>query len=518
MKTNLCNDYFPRRLRPNFSLSGVPIPKELKRDHGFAHLPNKFNILMTLFNETEKILQAAHGRDQRKTFDELSANVEKNTKKKFTEKHLAQIVSLYPTAYTLRWERARDRRAIQLGLWELVIQPNLIGNKDLSPFVDSFLASISSLPNTPLLNSPNKFGEEDDKLSNNKWAMPNSVSSSPNKRPPSLTPVKLISPLKSPARKDCNIFSPKKPRNAVIFSSPIPDTRVKMDANRLKWRKLIFRHSLVGKVREAHSKFLEEKKFEFDDNQNLHPEFKKSINELVGDILTDGAIPSRPKSCGANLQTTDIRMFLKSVKKETKIEREKTPERPNQEQKIEGPPTLFKKLAVSSEPQTPKQCDDSKSLPPMTPIQERLRAKFTANEKAQKGGLSIMEKRRALLNRLDKSILEVIRAHLNLEQRFSVGLSEKSLLQKLGKEITSASLLEHLQLVCDLIPQKEPKICWLETLISTENDQNKESNYFKISQELGPEWVNLAFDVVKKELGLLEMKMRALRRSPSSCF
>uniref|UniRef100_A0A915M4D3 CDT1 Geminin-binding domain-containing protein n=1 Tax=Meloidogyne javanica TaxID=6303 RepID=A0A915M4D3_MELJA len=331
MKTNLCNDYFPRRLRPNFSLSGcVPIPKELKRDHGFAHLPNKFNILMTLFNETEKILQAAHGRDQRKTFDELSANVEKNTKKKFTEKHLAQIVSLYPTAYTLRWERARDRRAIQLGLWELVIQPNLIGNKDLSPFVDSFLASISSLPNTPLLNSPNKFGEEDDKLSNNKWAMPN-----------------------------------------------------------------------------------------------------------IGDILTDGAIPSRPKSCGANLQTTDIRMFLKSVKKETKIEREKTPERPNQEQKIEGPPTLFKKLAVSSEPQTPKQCDDSKSLPPMTPIQERLRAKFTANEKAQKGGLSIMEKRRALLNRLDKSILEVIRAHLNLEQRFSVGLSEKSLLQKLGKEITS---------------------------------------------------------------------------------
>jgi len=114
-----------------------------------------------------------------------------------------------------------------------------------------------------------------------------------------------------------------------LFSSPIPDTRVKMDANRLKWRKLIFRHSLVGKVREAHSKFLEEKKcfnfkfllkikkkflVEFDDNQNLHPEFKKSINELVGDILTDGAIPSRPKSCGANLQTTDIRMFLKVFK------------------------------------------------------------------------------------------------------------------------------------------------------------------------------------------------------------
>ncbi|KAL7073478.1 hypothetical protein ACQ4LE_007392 [Meloidogyne hapla] len=518
MKTNLCNDYFPRRLRPNFSLNGVPIPKELKKDHGFAHLPNKFNILMILFNETEKILQAAHGRDQRKTFDELSSNVEKNTKKKFTEKHLAQIVSLYPTAYILRWERARDRRAIQLGLWELVIQPNLIGNKDLSPFVDIYLASISSLPNTPLLNSPNKFVEEDEKSLNNKWAMPNSVSSSPNKRPPSLTPVKLISPLKSPSRKDCNIFSPKKPRNAVIFSTPIPDTRIKMDANRLKWRKLIFRHALVSKVREAHANFLEENKLEFDDSQSLHPEFKKAINELVGDILTDGAIPSRPKSSGANLQTTDIRMFLKSVKKETKIEREKTPERPNQEQKIEGPPTLLKKLTVSSEPQTPKQCDDSNSAPPMTPLQERLKAKFTANENARKGGLSGMQKRRALLNRLENSILEVIRAHLNLEQRFSVGLSERGLLQKLGKEITSASLLEHLQLVCDLISQEGPKICWIETLISTENGQKKELNYFKISQELGPEWVNVAFDVVRKELGILEMKMRALRRSPSSCF
>jgi hypothetical protein len=201
--------------------------------------------------------------------------------------------------------------------------------------VDSYLASISSLPNTPLLNSSNKFALENEK-SPNKWAMPNSLTSSPNKRP-SLTPVKLISPLKSPARKDYNIFSPKKPKNAVFYrffnnfiiyfikSTPIPDTRVKMDANRLKWRKLIFRHALVIKVREAHVNFLNENKrldlfkkyfllknlVEFDDIQSLHPEFKKSINELVGDISTDGAIPSRPKSFGSNLQTTDIRMFLK---------------------------------------------------------------------------------------------------------------------------------------------------------------------------------------------------------------
>lgn len=78
------------------------------------------------------------------------------------------------------------------------------------------------------------------------------------------------------------------------------------------------------------------------------------------------------------------------------------------------------------------------------------------------------------------------------------------------------SLLEHLQLVCDLIP--EPKICWIETLHITENGQKKESNYFKISPEFGPEWVNEAFNAVRKELKNLEMKMHTLRRSPSSCF
>lgn len=34
----------------------VPYPKELKTDYGFSHLPEKFNILVTLFNEMEKVL------------------------------------------------------------------------------------------------------------------------------------------------------------------------------------------------------------------------------------------------------------------------------------------------------------------------------------------------------------------------------------------------------------------------------------------------------------------------------
>lgn len=66
--------------------------------------------------------------------------------------------------------------------------------------MDCYLASISSLPNTPILNEKSS-----------------DLSSSPNKRPPPLTPVKLISPIKSPARRDFNVFSPKKPRNTIIY-------------------------------------------------------------------------------------------------------------------------------------------------------------------------------------------------------------------------------------------------------------------------------------------------------------
>jgi hypothetical protein len=33
----------------------VPIPEELKHDYGFAPLPKKFNTLVTLFNEMEKV-------------------------------------------------------------------------------------------------------------------------------------------------------------------------------------------------------------------------------------------------------------------------------------------------------------------------------------------------------------------------------------------------------------------------------------------------------------------------------
>ena len=86
-----------------------------------------------------------------------------------------------------------------------------------------------------------------------------------------------------------------------------------MDANRLKWRKLIFRHLLVNRVREVHNTFLRDNKLTFDDDQSVHDWFKEVMDELVPDIPTEGAIPLRRKlnmSPSRNVQTTDIRSFL----------------------------------------------------------------------------------------------------------------------------------------------------------------------------------------------------------------
>ena len=61
-----------------------------------------------------------------------------------------------------------------------------------------------------------------------------------------------------------------------------------------------------------------------------------------------------------------------------------------------------------------------------------------------KAGFPELQKRRAMLNKLVNEnneggngggILEVIRAHLNLEQKHSVGLDDAQLLSKLGREI-----------------------------------------------------------------------------------
>ena len=137
---------------------------------------------------------------------------------------------------------------------------------------------------------------------------------------------------------------------------------------------------------------------------------------------------------------------MQSVKCKTPAaEREKTPE--------SRPPPLVTKSEPKNIMSTPRTQRTIKFEPdtPKTPLEERvsvfaylyasfhfqLKAKFAANEAARKAGLPDMQKRRAMLHKLDSTILEVLRAHLNLEQRFSVGLTDRTLLQKMGREINA---------------------------------------------------------------------------------
>jgi hypothetical protein len=163
------------------------------------------------------------------------------------------------------------------------------------------------LEKTATTKSPNKEEEEavdssGEKSTKNGWAIPADESQqpqlqqqspgkqmSPGKRTPlPLSPVKLISPMKRIRANAADFIyrsSPTKPvssraQRTIAFwfafgasvlmlskilkfsssSTPVLDRRIRMDANRLKWRKLIFRHLLVERVREAHRKFLTEHK------------------------------------------------------------------------------------------------------------------------------------------------------------------------------------------------------------------------------------------------------------------
>jgi hypothetical protein len=82
--------------------------------------------------------------------------------------------------------------------------------------------------------------------------------------------------------------------------------------------------------------------------------------------------------------------------------------------------------------QKPEEVTTEKKLT----VMERLVAKFAAIEAAKRAGVPEMQHRRTMLHRLI-FILEIVRAHLNLEQRYSVCVGDKILLQKLGSEMGS---------------------------------------------------------------------------------
>ncbi|KAL3082916.1 hypothetical protein niasHS_010718 [Heterodera schachtii] len=483
MSSTFNDEYYQRRMHAEF----VPLPKGvsevLYRDFGFSLLPDKYDKLNRFFNEMERVLQISFGREQRMTFAQISANVEKNSGRKFTTDHLAQINSIYPEAYTFKWEKPRNKRGTITEKWDLVVKQNVQGDKDISAFI---LKSIDGEQTAQKANSTERTAQN---------ASPSKVPSSP------IGVGKLISPTKARRDRDFILRSPTKKQ---IISTPICSTlcdkRMKMDAKRMLWRKMIFRHLLVTRVREAHQKFLDEKKLCPPTNeQMLHSDFQKTMNKIVPEI--SGTLPQKPVEI--SLRDTDIRSFLQSVKPNKNAKREKTPEKGTFSISKSEPQTPVKTNLgnVKAEPQTPK-----------TPMEQRLRAKFAAKTAFQNVDEEGIRKRRAMLYRMKEDILEVIRAHLNLNKASTVALSNRELLQKLGREVNPGNLLEHLQLLCEIVPKN---VCRIES-----TNSSADQHHFKLHSDVGPDWLQKVLIPIKEEIDSLDLKLgpSTIPKSPSSLF
>lgn len=70
-------------------------------------LPYKYRCLAEIFRAMETASQIMHNRKETVTFNKLKPAVEKMLKRNFTERHLAQIVKLYPDSYLLKPEKLK---------------------------------------------------------------------------------------------------------------------------------------------------------------------------------------------------------------------------------------------------------------------------------------------------------------------------------------------------------------------------------------------------------------------------
>lgn len=106
VRKNLINILSPTK-------NAVPMPssprKELfKPAVKSLTLPYKYRSLAETFRCLDTVSQIMHNRKETITFNKLKPAVEKMLKRNFTEKHLAQIMHLYPDSYQLKREKLRQ--------------------------------------------------------------------------------------------------------------------------------------------------------------------------------------------------------------------------------------------------------------------------------------------------------------------------------------------------------------------------------------------------------------------------
>ncbi|EEB13287.1 DNA replication factor Cdt1, putative [Pediculus humanus corporis] len=96
-------------------------------------LPFGYQKLYELFCATDTICSMITNRGELLTFDKLKPAVEEMTRKTFTIRHLGQIATVYPNAFTFSVEKTKNYGfTSKVDKYELVITPNLPENSTLA--------------------------------------------------------------------------------------------------------------------------------------------------------------------------------------------------------------------------------------------------------------------------------------------------------------------------------------------------------------------------------------------------
>ncbi|KAF8786503.1 DNA replication factor Cdt1-like [Argiope bruennichi] len=91
-------------------------------------LPVKYKILCEMFQSMDTVVSILNNRKEKVTFEKVKEGVQKMMKRNFAKLHLGQIMTVYPSAYTL--ELKKPTRKIDGAEYELIISPNLCKDED----------------------------------------------------------------------------------------------------------------------------------------------------------------------------------------------------------------------------------------------------------------------------------------------------------------------------------------------------------------------------------------------------
>ncbi|KAI1733199.1 DNA replication factor CDT1 like domain-containing protein [Ditylenchus destructor] len=429
----------------------------------FGHpLPKKYENLLHLFVEMEKIVSIKYGRDMRITFDDVAKNVIKNTKISFNETTLAQIMGVFGTAYDLRWDKHRQPIGkAQVGKqFDLIILPNL--KNDLDPYLkENILEDLKIKSPVKPLFSPPKSAISPTK----QFARPKRIDrTSFDIIPPAI----LISPRKlqsSPIRKE---FEAKDELQLVTRDSFRIVTPTHLISPTKQVEKVYIKRSPLKSMPNTPNRrvFVSDPKprmgVSLQLDQLLHPDFE--LDKILD--IKSGVIPQMP-NVDTPLRT--MRDFFGTVDKVILPK--------------EGTPT---KEAQSILPNSPEKSTKVSLL-------ERIKAKELALKAAKEQHDPTIDRRISALHFLKQSMVEVICSHFRTSKVSAMNLpTVRERVNISCGPIDKDNFMEYIDVLCNVAPRYCSKETFIgESLLKIPNARTDPKIFVKIIKCIENELIQL---------------------------